>query len=260
MPRRLTRGLSSPKFQSSRGRRGCESIRMERGNQPATFALPRRRTRSSLRTSCVVRAVTRHTRPSGSQSSGEKRRVTSCNVGSGQLVATRGRPDATTADGRLTVKASSPAAAGHGVRPSESRHARKLRKTVLHHLAWRNRDRLGPPRSPLQRAICWWMLSVAQCTVGPALRGLRADTAEARSPGSVAAAQSGRLKRTEPRGLVAPRLAARVPQAPSWLQAPPGKGASRLGVERILAQKCGDVGLPKGPLPGRAYSQCDPAG
>jgi hypothetical protein len=38
-------------------------------------------------------------------------------------VATRGRPDALTADGRLTVKASSSAAAEHGVRPSATRHA-----------------------------------------------------------------------------------------------------------------------------------------
>jgi hypothetical protein len=29
---RLTRGMSTPKFQSVRGRRGCESILMERGN------------------------------------------------------------------------------------------------------------------------------------------------------------------------------------------------------------------------------------
>ena len=51
--------MSTPTFQSPRGRRGCASILMERGNQPATFELPRRRTRSSA-TSCVVRVYSTH--------------------------------------------------------------------------------------------------------------------------------------------------------------------------------------------------------
>jgi hypothetical protein len=72
-------------------------------------------------------------------------------------VATRGRPNALTAEGWLTVKASSPAAAGHGVRPSATRHApgvsRRWEGIALP--ACTEPRQTGSPAVTVQR-VCGW--------------------------------------------------------------------------------------------------------
>ena len=71
-------------------------------------------------------------------------------------VATRGRSNALTAEDWLTVKASSPAAAGHGVRPSATRHALVglRRREGIALPACTEPRQTGSPAVTVQRVVC----------------------------------------------------------------------------------------------------------
>ena len=88
------------------------------------------------------------------QSSGEKRRVT-CSSSARTWLRAVGLM-LSQADGWLTVKASSPAAAGHGVRPSATRHALVglRRREGIALPACTEPRQTGSPAVTVQRVVC----------------------------------------------------------------------------------------------------------